>query len=65
MIRYLIIITYNKQCSDVIEFKTNEYMNDEYDIVSYAIRLGLMDELDIPYVRLAWAVSGYKYRYEK
>ena len=44
MTHYEIIIIYEKEYGEVIGFVTKEYMNDSNDIVTHAIRLGLIEE---------------------
>ncbi len=41
---YEIIVIYDKNCGEVIEFWTDEIMNDTNDIVTYAIDRGLFEE---------------------
>lgn len=41
---YEITVIYDKDCGEVIEFCTDEIMNDSNDIVTYAIDKGLFEE---------------------
>lgn len=62
---YEIIIIYDKEYGEVIGYASHEYMNDSNDIVTHAIRLGLIEEQYRNRVRWARAVSEYEYEYVK
>jgi len=59
--QYEIIIIYDKEYGEVIEYETKKYMNDSNDIVSHAIELDLMEEKYRNKVRWAFCKSDYKY----
>lgn len=65
MTHYEVIIIYEKEYGEVIGYTTNEFMNDSNDIVTHAIRLGLIEEKYRNRVRWARAVSEYEYEYVK
>ncbi len=65
MTHYEIIIIYEKEYGEVIGFATKEYMNDSNDIVTHAIRLGLIEEQYRDRVRWARAISEYEFEYVK
>ena len=54
---YEIITVYDKDCGEVIEFCTDEIMNDSNDIVSYAIDKGLFEERFRNRIRWARAIN--------
>ena len=62
---YEIIIIYDKDYGEVIGYASKEFMNDSNDIVTHAIRLGLMEERYRDRVRWARAVSEYEFEYVK
>lgn len=62
---YEIIVIYEKEYGEVIGFVTDAYMNDSNDIVSYAIKMGLLEEQYRRCVRWARCVSEYEYKYIK
>ena len=62
---YEIIVMYDKEYGEVICFETEAIMNDSNDIVSYADKIGLLDESDRKYVRHAMCISEYEYEYIK
>ena len=61
MSRYEIIVIYNKEYGEVIEFESNSIMNDANDIVTEAIRLMLLEEKYRNRVRWAYCVSEYEH----
>ncbi len=63
MTHYEIIIIYDRGCGEVIAYATKEYMNDSNDIVSHAIKMGLMDENSRKFVKWARAVTKYEFIY--
>ncbi len=65
MTHYEIIVIYDRECGEVVAYATKEYMNDSNDIVSHAIKMGLMDEAGREFVRWARAVSKYEFEYVK
>ncbi len=65
MTYYELIIIYDKDYGEVIGYATKEYMNDSNDIVTYAIKLGLIEEKYRDRVRVARAVSEYEFEYVK
>lgn len=65
MTYYEIIIIYDKEYAEVIGYASREFMNDSNDIVTHAIRLGLIEEQYRNRVRWARAVSEYEYEYVK
>lgn len=65
MTYYEIIIIYNKEYGEVIGYASREFMNDSNDIVTHAIRLGLIEEQYRNRVRWARAVSEYEFEYVK
>ena len=60
---YEIIIIYSKDCGDVTSFRHDDFINDENDIVTQAIKEGFLGEENRKYVRWARAVSKYEYNY--
>lgn len=62
---YEIIVVYDKEYGEVISFETEAIMNDSNDIVSYAIRRGLIDKAYRKNVRYAMCISKYEYGYIK
>ena len=58
---YEIIITYNSEYAEVIVFKSNMFMNDSNDIVSEAIRKGLIQDEYRGKVRLARGLMKFEY----
>ena len=54
---YEIITVYDKDCGEVIEFCTDEIMNDSNDIVTYAIDKGLFEERFRKRIRWARAIN--------
>ena len=62
---YEIIVMYDKEYGEVICFETEAIMNDSNDIVSYAIKRGLLDEAYRKNVRYAMCISEYEYEYIK
>lgn len=54
---YEIITVYDKDCGEVIEFCTDEIMNDSNDIVSFAIDKGLFEERFRNRIRWARAIN--------
>ncbi len=65
MTYYEIIIIYDKEYGEVIGYASREFMNDSNDIVTHAIRLGLIEEQYRNRVRWARAVSEYEFEYVK
>lgn len=61
MSRYEIIVIYNKEYGEVIEFESNSILNDVNDIVTEAIRLMLLEEKYRNRVRWAYCVSEYEH----
>ena len=61
MSHYEIIVIYNKEYGEVIEFESNSIMNDVNDIVTEAIRLMLLEEKYRNRVRWAYCVSEYEH----
>lgn len=60
---YEIIVAHDKDYGEVISFETEAIMSDSNDIVSYAVKLGLLDEADRKYARHAMCISEYEYAY--
>ena len=60
---YEIIVIYEKEYGEVIGFVTDAYMNDSNDIISHAIKAGLLEEQYRSRVRWARCVSEYEYKY--
>ena len=54
---YEIIVIYDKNYGEVIEFWTDEIMNDTNDIVTYAIDRGLFEERFRSRIRWARAIN--------
>lgn len=65
MTYYEIIIIYDKEYGEVIGYASREFMNDSNDIVTHAIKLGLIEEQYRDRVRWARAVSEYEFEYVK
>ena len=61
MSHYEIIVIYNKEYGEVIEFESNSILNDVNDIVTEAIRLMLLEEKYRNRVRWAYCVSEYEH----
>mgnify|MGYP006862838655 CR=1 FL=1 len=62
---YEIIITYNSEYSEVIVFTSDRVMDDSNDIVSEAIRKGLMLEEHRDKVRFARGLMEFECEYIK
>lgn len=60
---YEILVTYGRDCDDVICFKYNGYLNDSNDIVTQAIELGFLGEEDRHKVKSAKSISKHEYQY--
>lgn len=65
MTQYEIIIIYEKNYGEVIGYEAEEFMNDSNDIVTHAIRLGLIEEKYRNQVRWARAISEHEFKYVK
>ena len=61
MSHYEIIVIYNKEYGEVIEFESNSIMNDVNDIVTEAIRLMLLEEKYRNRARWAYCVTEYEH----
>lgn len=59
---YEILVTYGRDCDDVICFKYNGYLNDSNDIVTQAIELGFLGEEDRYKVKSAKSIPKYEYQ---
>ncbi len=62
---YEIIITYDSEYAEVIVFESNMFMNDSNDIVSEAIRKGLILAKYRSKVRIARGLMKFEYEYIK
>lgn len=60
---YELIVLYDKEYGEVLGFETDVYMNDSNDIISYAIKAGILDEAYRSKVRWARSVTEYEYKY--
>lgn len=60
---YEIIIIENKECGEVIIFKSNAILNDSNDIVTEAIRKGFIGESCRKKVRIARGLVEYEHEY--
>ena len=59
---YEILVTYGRDCDDVICFKYKGFLNDSNDIVTQAIELGFLGEEDRHKVKLAKSIPKYDYQ---
>lgn len=59
---YEILVTYGRDCDDVICFKYNGFLNDSNDIVTQAIELGFLGEEDRYKVKSAKSIPKYEYQ---
>lgn len=59
---YEILVTYGRDCDDVICFKYNGFLNDSNDIVTQAIELGFLGEEDRRKVKSAKSIPKYEYQ---
>lgn len=62
---YEVIIVYDDEYAEVLVFQSNAIMNDSNDIVTEAIRLGLLESRYRNCVRWARGISEYEYEYVK
>ena len=62
---YEVIIVYDDEYAEVLVFQSNAIMNDSNDIISEAIRLGLLESQYRNCVRWARGISEYEYEYVK
>ena len=62
---YEIIIIYDSEYAEVIVFTSDRFMNSSNDIVSEAIRKGLMLAEHRDRVRFARGLMGFEYDYIK
>lgn len=62
---YEVIIVYDDEYAEVLVFQSNAIMNDSNDIITEAIRLGLLENQYRNCVRWARSVSEYEYKYVK
>lgn len=58
---YELIIIENKDCGEVIIFKSNAFLNDSNDIITEAIRKGFIGESNRKNVRAARGHIEYEY----
>lgn len=59
---YEILVTYGRDCDDVICFKYKGFLNDSNDIVTQAIELGFLGEEDRRKVKSAKSIPKYEYQ---
>lgn len=64
-VQYELIVIYDKECGEVICFESDAVINDSNDIVTEAIRLGLLESQYRNCVRWARSISEYEYEYVK
>lgn len=60
---YELIIIENKECGEVIIFRSNAIMNDSNDIITEAIRKGFIGESCRKNVKVARGHVEYEYEY--
>lgn len=60
---YELIIIENKDCGEVIIFKSNAFLNDSNEIITEAIRKGFIGESCRKNVRVARGHVEYEYEY--
>lgn len=60
---YELIIIENKDCGEVIIFRSNAFLNDSNDIITEAIRKGFIGEFCRKNVRVARGHVEYEYEY--
>lgn len=62
---YEIIIIYDDEYAELLVFQSNAIMNDSNDIITEAIRMGLLENQYRNCVRWARGISEYEYEYVK
>lgn len=62
---YEVIIVYDDEYAEVLVFQSNAIMNDSNDIITEAIRMGLLENQYRNCVRWARGISEYEYEYVK
>lgn len=63
IMEYELIIIENRDCGEVIIFKSNTIMNDSNDIITEAVRMGFISETCRKNVRIARGVIEHEYEY--